>query len=47
MANSLSASFAAYWSRRMQLTNYRAAVYIPIVSMEEQDTLKKGQTVGL
>jgi hypothetical protein len=45
MTNSFSASFAAYWSRRMQATNYRQAVYIPIVSMEEQDTLKKGNTV--
>lgn len=45
MTNSLSASFAAYWSRRMQATNYRTAVYIPIVSMEEQDTLKKGNVV--
>lgn len=45
MTNSFSASFAAYWSRRMQLTNYRQAVYIPIVSMEEQDTLKKGNVV--
>ena len=46
MANSFSsASFAAYWSRRMQRTNYREAVYVPIVSMEEQETLKKGQVV--
>ena len=45
MANSFSASFAAYWSRRMQATNYRTAVYAPIVSMEEQDTLTKGQIV--
>lgn len=46
MANSFSsASFAAYWSRRMQLTNYRQAVYVAIVNMEEQATLTKGQTV--
>lgn len=45
MANSLSASFAAYWSRRMQKTNYREAVYVPIVNMEEQATLKKGNVV--
>mgnify|MGYP001611564487 CR=1 FL=1 len=45
MTNSLSASFAAYWSRRMQATNYREAVYVAIVSMEEQSTLSKGQTV--
>lgn len=45
MANSFSASFAAYWSRRMQRTNYRMAVYVPIVSMEEQATLKNGDTV--
>ena len=45
MANSLSASFAAYWSRRMQATNYRVAVYRAIVSMEEQATLKKGNVV--
>lgn len=43
--NSFSASFAAYWSRRMQRTNYRKAVYVAIVSMEEQATLKKGQVV--
>lgn len=46
MANSFSsASFAAYWSRRMQRTAYRQAVYVAIVSMEEQATLTKGQTV--
>lgn len=45
MANSLSASFADYWSRRMQVTNYRKAVYRAIVSMEEQETLKKGDAV--
>lgn len=45
MTNSLSASFAAYWSRRMQMTAYREAVYPVIVSMEEQATLKNGQTV--
>lgn len=45
MLNSLSASFAAYWSRRMQKTAYREAVYPAIVSMEEQATLKNGQTV--
>ncbi len=45
MTNSVSASFAAYWSRRMQVTNYRKAVYRAVVSMEEQETLKKGQTV--
>ena len=45
MTNSLSASFAAYWSRRMQATAYREAVYPAIVSMEEQETLKNGQTV--
>lgn len=45
MTNSFSASFAAYWSRRMQQTNYREAVYPMIVSMEEEATLTKGQTV--
>jgi hypothetical protein len=46
MANSFSsASFAAYWSRRMQRTAYRQAVYVAIVSMEEYATLTKGQTV--
>lgn len=46
MANAFSsASFAAYWSRRMQQTNYRQAVYVAIVNMEEQATLTKGQTV--
>lgn len=45
MANSLSDSFAEYWSRRMQVTNYRTAVYRAIVSMEEQTTLTKGDKV--
>lgn len=45
MANSLSASFPEYWSRRMQVTNYRLAVYRAIVSMEEQNTLQKGDVV--
>lgn len=46
MANSFSsASFAAYWSRRMQQTNYRDAVYVAVVSTEEQATLQKGQVV--
>src|SRR3990167_5022419 len=45
MANSLSDSFAEYWSRRMQVTNYRKAVYRAVVSMEEQTTLTKGDVV--
>ena len=46
MANAFSsASFAAYWSRRMQRTNYRQAVYVAIVNMEEQATLTKGNVV--
>lgn len=45
MVNVFTASFAAYWSRRMQNTNYRKAVYVAIVSTEEQATLQKGQTV--
>lgn len=45
MANTFSPSFAAYWSKRMQRTSYREAVYPAVVNMEEQETLKKGQTV--
>lgn len=45
MANSLSASFAKYWSKRMQIKHYKTDVYRAFVSMEEQDTLKKGDTV--
>lgn len=45
MANSLSASFPEYWSRRMQRKHYKTDRYREIVSMEEQKTLKKGDTV--
>lgn len=45
MSNSLSASFAKYWSKRMQIKHYKTDVYRAFVSMEEQDTLKKGDTV--
>lgn len=45
MANNLSASFPEYWSRRMQQKHYKTDRYREIVSMEEQETLKKGDTV--
>lgn len=45
MANNLSASFPAYWSRRMQRKYYKDKVYSALASMEERATLKKGNTV--
>lgn len=45
MANDLTASFAEYWSRRMQAKRFMDAVYVAISSFEEQQTLKKGDTV--
>lgn len=45
MSNSLSASFAKYWSKRMQIKHYKTDVYRAFVSMEEQATLEKGDTV--
>lgn len=45
MANSLSASFPAYWSRRMQRKHYKSDVFRAIASFEEQKTLQKGDTV--
>lgn len=45
MANDISASFAEYWSKRMQLKHYKQDVYRAVVSMEEQETLKRGDTV--
>lgn len=45
MANSLSASFPAYWSKRMQVTYLKKAVYKNIVSEEERSTLTRGTVV--
>lgn len=45
MANNLSASFAEYWSRRMQVMMKRTDVFRQIASFEEQATLKHGDTV--
>lgn len=45
MANNLTASFPEYWSKRMQVTHLKKAVYRGISSFEEQATLKKGDTV--
>ncbi len=45
MANSLSASFPAYWSKRMQMKHYRTDVFREIASFEEKTTLKKGTVV--
>ncbi len=45
MANNITVSFAKYWSKRMQVKHYKSDVYRAFVSMEEQDTLKKGDTV--
>lgn len=43
--NNVSASFPEYWSRRMQRKHYKTDRYREIVSMEEQATLEKGDTV--
>lgn len=45
MANSLSASFAEYWSRRMQRVYYKSKVFKMISNMEEQKLLKNGDKV--
>lgn len=45
MANSLSASFPEYWSRRMQMKHNKTDVFRAIVSMEEEAKLKNGDTV--
>lgn len=45
MPNNLAASFPEYWSKRMQLKHYKTDVFRKIVSMEEQETLKRGDTV--
>lgn len=46
MANSLSASFPDFWSRRMQVTHHKKDVYVAIANMEEQETLKRGDTLN-
>jgi hypothetical protein len=43
--NTLSDSFPEYWSRRMQRKHYKTDRYREIVSMEEQDTLERGDKV--
>lgn len=45
MANNVTASFPEYWSRRMQRKHYKTDRYREIVSMEEEATLEKGDTV--
>ncbi len=45
MANNLAASFPEYWSRRMQITRSKTAVYRAITSFEEAKTLAKGDIV--
>lgn len=45
MANSLSPSFAEYWSRRMQMQMKRWDIFRQIASFEEQPVLKHGDTV--
>jgi len=45
MANNVSASFPEYWSRRMQRKHYKTDRYREIVSMEEEATLERGDTV--
>lgn len=45
MSNNLSVSFPEYWSKRMQLKHYKNDVFRTIVSMEEQSTLQRGDTV--
>jgi hypothetical protein len=46
MANSLSASFPDYWSRRMQLKLKKDKVYRMISSFEEQSNMKDGDVVN-
>lgn len=43
--NTITASFPEYWSKRMQLKHYKSDVFRKIVSMEEQATLERGDTV--
>src|SRR3990167_2110278 len=45
MANSLSPSFADYWSRRMQVIHERIDVFRAVASFEEQERLTKGDVV--
>lgn len=45
MANSLSASFPEYWSRRMQRKHNVVDVYRAVANFEEQKTLKNGDKV--
>lgn len=45
MANSLSASFPKFWSRRMQRKHHKTDVYRAIANYEEEGTLKIGNIV--
>ena len=45
MANSLSASFPEFFSRRMQRRHYKSDVYRAQANFEEEATLKKGDKV--
>lgn len=45
MANDVSASFAARWSKSMQARHYRTDVFRMIASFREEPLLSKGQTV--
>ncbi len=44
MANSLSGSFPAYWSKRMQIKHEKTDVFRAIANFEERATLKNGDT---
>ena len=45
MANNISASFAAKWSKRMQLKLFHTDVFRDLANFEEQPVLTKGQVV--
>ena len=45
MANTLSANFEEFWSRRLQRVSEKIATFRKITSLEEASTLKKGDTV--
>ena len=45
MANTIDASFAEYWSRRMQAKQFRTDVFREVASFEEESVLKNGDKV--
>jgi hypothetical protein len=45
MANDLTASRSALWSRRMQMTQHKTPIYQALANTEEQEALKVGFTV--